>query len=784
LRVIRFILATLAFAMGSTTVSLLAAVSALADDYTRDWPRAIDTGEWTVTIYEPQVDSFEGVDLEARAAVSVKRSDGGGEPAFGAVWLSAKVDIDREERVMVVRELTVPEVRFADSTDEQRVAMAQLLETEIPKWELALDLDRVVADLGGGAEYATTPGIRSDPPKFVHSIEPAVLLLYDGAPRTAAIAGAPGLESVVNTFLPVVREKGASTYYLFGGEKYWYSASDPLGPWVLTTEVPAKIRASMEMVEAPEESGEVSQEIAPPKIVVATEPTELIVTQGEPSWKPIGRLDLLYCDNTDADLFLDLSTQSYYVLASGRWYSGKSIDGEFVWTNVPNDQVPQAFSDIPEDSVNGPVLAHVAGTAQAREEALQNTIPQTAAVKRDDASLAVEYDGEPEFEPVEDVSEVRYAINTETPVFLANGRYWACDNAIWYVSETATGPWRVATNIPVSLYKIPASNPHHNVTYVHVYETTPQVVYVGYTPGYIGSYWYHGCVVWGTGWHYRPWYHHHYYHRPWTWGLNVRYSPYYGWSYGVTWTNGPFSIAWGWGGGYYGWGGYRRPPYHRPPYYRPYPRPGYTKPRPELYAMRPGAGGTPSRLPATGVRPGGATRPATIPSDNIYDRPAARDRIAVAPAKRDRARPARLDAPNDVLTDRSGNVYRPTGKGGWETRDQGKWRPAQGLDRPAQQPSPLPSHLRPSPSPSPPSRQPSARPSPQPSPRPSQQPSARPHPSSARPSPGATRPQLERDYGSRRRATHRVEQRPSPSRSPRSAPGARPSPRPRGGVRP
>ena len=40
--------------------------------------------------------------------------------------------------------------------------------------------------------------------------------------------------------------------------------------------------------------------------------------------------------------------------------------------------------------------------------------------------------------------------------------------------------------VPAAIYTIPASSPLHYVTYVHIYEATPTVVYVGYTPGYMG----------------------------------------------------------------------------------------------------------------------------------------------------------------------------------------------------------------------------------------------------------------------------------------------------------
>jgi len=81
-----------------------------------------------------------------------------------------------------------------------------------------------------------------------------------------------------------------------------------------------------------------ASEVVEVHIIVATEPTELLVSDGAPSWAPVEGMDLLYMDNTD--------------------------------------------SDIPADSVNGAVLSQVAGTSQARAAILDNTIPQTAAIDR------------------------------------------------------------------------------------------------------------------------------------------------------------------------------------------------------------------------------------------------------------------------------------------------------------------------------------------------------------------------------------------------------------------
>ncbi len=63
------------------------------------------------------------------------------------------------------------------------------------------------------------------------------------------------------------------------------------------------------------------------------------------------------------------------------------------------------------------------------------------------------------------------------------------------------------------------------MTYVYVYDSTPEVVYVGYYPGYTGSYLYNGCVVYGTGWYYRPWHGRYYYPRYRTWGIQRALEP-------------------------------------------------------------------------------------------------------------------------------------------------------------------------------------------------------------------------------------------------------------------
>jgi hypothetical protein len=94
----------------------------------------------------------------------------------------------------------------------------------------------------------------------------------------------------------------------------------------------------------------------------------------------------------------------------------------------------------------------------AREARMDAQIPQTAAIDRRNASLSVEDDGDPKFEPI-DGTTMHWAVNTATPVIRVNRQYYAVEEAVWFVAGSTTGPWAVATSVPDEIYTIPADSP-------------------------------------------------------------------------------------------------------------------------------------------------------------------------------------------------------------------------------------------------------------------------------------------------------------------------------------
>jgi hypothetical protein len=555
------------------TTSLPAAVG-LQDD----WPRTMPVGDGLMTIYPLQVDGLEGEILRYRAALAW-RPTADSDPVFGAGWFESRVVIDHNSRVVYSRNLELTKVRFPEGTTYLYSEFAAALTEQAPGWNLDVSLDELKGELRTvEAEKATVRDLNTAPPRIVYRDRPAVLVTLDGEPILRNIENTP-FKAVINTPYPLISD--GRRFYLNAAKDVWYRADDAAGPYRYEANPPAEIAAMVKPdaeAEAAETAAEPITAANAPEIVVATEPTELIVTEGPAVFVPLVD-ELLVLQNSDDDVFMHVTSQQFYIVLAGRWYHADSLTGP--WTFQAADRLPEAFADIPGDSAQADSRVFVAGTPEAEDAVLDAQIPETKAVARGPADVEVEYDGEPAFAPV-DGTDMTYAANSGATVLESDRRYYLVEDGVWYESATPNGPWEVATRRPDGVESISPTSPVYNTKYVYIYGSTPNVVYVGYTPGYLGSYVYHGTVVYGTGWYYRPWVSPAYYYpRPSTWGFHVSYDSWYGWNFGFSWNWG-----WGWGpyyGGFYS-GGYWHHPHHWHHRHRGYGRPRGHRPRPAPYA--------------------------------------------------------------------------------------------------------------------------------------------------------------------------------------------------------
>ena len=190
---------------------------ASADEPISGWPRVIELDKAEIVIYQPQLESFEGNILKARAAFSVTPV-ATEDPTFGVAWSRMKVATDLDTRTVRVLDLEVTDVRFPEITDEQKSRFAAIVKAEIPRWDMTLSLDRLLAALEiVEQEQETAKGLKVEPPKILYASFPAVLVTIDGEPILHAIEDEKKLERVINTPFLIILDKKSKLYWLDGG---------------------------------------------------------------------------------------------------------------------------------------------------------------------------------------------------------------------------------------------------------------------------------------------------------------------------------------------------------------------------------------------------------------------------------------------------------------------------------------------------------------------------------------------------------------------------------------
>jgi hypothetical protein len=213
------------------------------------------------------------------------------------------------------------------------------------------------------------PAVKSNSPRIVFVEAPAAVVIIEGEPVWRPVEKT-SFQRVINTRVLVLRdaEAGVVLIHLLDG---WVGAPSLAGPWAVATKVPADANEVakeaartgtadlMLGAEDPRTKKRPSLESGIPPIVVSNQPVEVIQFDGRPSWASLRRTDLLYVQNTTADVFRDVAVQMAFVLVSGRWFTAVSLAGP--WTYLPASELPRSFATIPEGSPKEHVKAFVPG---------------------------------------------------------------------------------------------------------------------------------------------------------------------------------------------------------------------------------------------------------------------------------------------------------------------------------------------------------------------------------------------------------------------------------------
>src|SRR5262249_59198267 len=123
---------------------------------------------------------------------------------------------DRDGGGGKMEQYRVRKVGFRESKPEKEKKLADSLDKEVPKWDLRPSLDDLQNAVAvSKKETQSEKRLKSDPPQFIFSNDPAVLLLYDGKPLLRAIEKT-SLQRAVNTPLFVVCDPQANSCCIYG----------------------------------------------------------------------------------------------------------------------------------------------------------------------------------------------------------------------------------------------------------------------------------------------------------------------------------------------------------------------------------------------------------------------------------------------------------------------------------------------------------------------------------------------------------------------------------------
>ena len=560
------------------------------------WPRSFTVDALQYTIYQPQVESWDGRTLKVLAAVEVgapgsddsksdsSKSDSSDKtpPVYGTISLSATTDVDKANRTVTLEQIALTEINFPTAQDRQATFVEALRSQTVPTTK-TMSLDQLETSLAIGAAKKKTAGdpLNNQPPQFIFRTNPTMLVLISGNPVYTPVPNTE-LQRIVNTHALILKDKSDRLYlHLFDG---WMTAESLSGAWDVAKNPPADLEKAKEAAVTAKQVDLLAGQPNPdtgkmpslesdsvPAILIATKPTELIVTEGEPKWTSLEGLPLEYASNTISDFFHDTSNDRYYLLVTGRWFEATDY-AKGAWQYVDPKSLPEVFSKIPVDSPKENVLASVPGTPQSTEAYIANTIPQTSAIKLSgtEPSTPIQIAGPPELAPI-DGTAMHYVRNSQIPIIqISDNAWYALVDGIWFEASSADGPWKVAAEVPDTIYTIPPASPLYYVTYVRVYENAADdAVTVGVYPGYYGAIPApDGTVVFGTGYDYEGYIDDDVYiGYPVTYGYgtNLYWTPWAGWYMGfgaaLAWSNNwrywnyaPVAPYWGgYRGATYGW---------------------------------------------------------------------------------------------------------------------------------------------------------------------------------------------------------------------------------------
>jgi hypothetical protein len=208
-----------------------------------------------------------------------------------------------------------------------------------------------------------------------------------------------------------------------------------------------------------QQEAKISQGISnkPPKVIFVTQPSMLVLIDGEPRLQKNKDLNLDMVVNTPFTIVKNTDGR-FYLYGSKHWYVSNASTGPYDYTN---GQVPDNIRNV-ENLINSKSQNNVADNSKA---AASNTIPNII-VSTTPAEL-IQSNGEPNFTPIQGTN-LLYVSNSDNDIFMDENsqQYFVLISGRWYQTKNLNSDnWNFipADQLPGDFAKIPPGSPKDNV---------------------------------------------------------------------------------------------------------------------------------------------------------------------------------------------------------------------------------------------------------------------------------------------------------------------------------
>ena len=131
-------------------------------------------------VYQPQVNKWDGNQIDFRAALAIKVT-GAKDETFGVIFATARTQVDKVARTVVFENMNISKIDFP-TLPNRGAAYVPELQKEFSAKIRTIALDRLQSSLAIAGVKPPTVEVQNNPPQVLVSYSPAILVPIDGAP--------------------------------------------------------------------------------------------------------------------------------------------------------------------------------------------------------------------------------------------------------------------------------------------------------------------------------------------------------------------------------------------------------------------------------------------------------------------------------------------------------------------------------------------------------------------------------------------------------------------------